>query len=581
MIQKFSGAFGSYTKVLAKRDVRLLFGGLTISATGTWAYRAGLVAYIYSRTHSLFWVGIAVLCRLLPQLVLSPWGGVIADRTEKVKVLVTVNALCTVWQCCLIVVAVIHGPVWLALVFIALNGGTNCIQAPAVGAAIPALVEEGNLVAANALNATIDNLTIVAGPMIGAALLLASGSVVAVFSVNAASFAIASLMATQLKQRLPPATLESEPAGIWRAMIVGVKAALDEPAARTLVAFSVLVSFVSGADTVLFVGVSAHKLGTGANGYAYLLIGLGVGGVLMAPLVDGLAARPRLGWIIVAGLAGFCLPTALMVVIHSPALGVLVQVVRGASTLVVDVLAITAMQRAVPNHQVGRVLGVFFAFVLGATTLGAVVTPGIADGLGLDRALLIMAFGPLLLGLGGIPALFSIDRRTAASSVALAPRVALLEQLGMFANAPRPLLERLASESVDREFRPGEAIISQGEEADYLYVLLEGEVHVTSTSEHDGDANLIRTLAAPAYFGEIGIINGIPRTANVATSRGCKCAVISGTSLLDALSMAPASGSLIATTRSRLARTHASPSMRHDGLAARDAVGLDATRESR
>jgi hypothetical protein len=96
---------------------------------------------------------------------------------------------CTFWQSCLIVVAVAHGAVWIALLFVALSGGTNCIQAPAVGAAIPGLVDEANLVAANALNATVDNLTIIAGPMLGAFLLLVSGSVVAVFVANAASFA--------------------------------------------------------------------------------------------------------------------------------------------------------------------------------------------------------------------------------------------------------------------------------------------------------------------------------------------------------------------------------------------------------
>ena len=56
-------------------------------------------------------------------------------------------------------------------------------------------------------------------------------------------------------------------------------------------ALCALVSFVYGTDTVLFVGVSAHKLGTGANGFGYLLAGLGIGGVLMAAAVDKLAAR--------------------------------------------------------------------------------------------------------------------------------------------------------------------------------------------------------------------------------------------------------------------------------------------------
>jgi len=56
---------------------------------------------------------------------------------------------------------------------------------------------------------------------------------------------------------------------------------------------------------VLFVGASAHKLGTGAEGFAYLLAGLGVGGILAAGAVDRLAGARRLGVIILAGAIGY------------------------------------------------------------------------------------------------------------------------------------------------------------------------------------------------------------------------------------------------------------------------------------
>jgi MFS family permease len=556
LIEKLRRPFDSYAQILAKRDVRLLFAGLTISATGTWAYRAGLVAYVYGRTHSLTWVGIAVFARLLPQLVMSPYGGLIADKTDKITVLVRANALCAIWQSCLVVIVALDAPVWIALVFVAISGATNCIQAPAVGAAIPVLVDESNLVAANALNATVDNLTIVSGPMVGALLVLVTGSAVVVFAVNAASFVVAGVLAARINTQLPPVEPEDDSDGVWHEVSTGIKSALNDPSARTLVAFSVLVGFISGTDVVLFAGVSADKLGTGVQGYGYLLTGIGLGGVLMAPVVDRLAVRPRLAWIIVIGVAGCCLPTALMVVIHSPGLAVLVQVVRGASALVVDVLAITAMQRAVPKEQVGRVLGVFFAFVIGATTLGSVVMPGISSALGLNAGLLLMAFAPFAIGLGGIPALMSVDNTSAASGLAISPLVPVLQRLELFARATRPLLESLASEAVDREFMAGELIIEQGDDADYLYILLQGNVQVTMAAENDVHPKSIRTMAAPAYFGEIGIIKRIPRTASVTAVGSCTCALISGESLLDALTIASASRSLMATTYSRLALTH-------------------------
>jgi len=237
-----------------------------------------------------------------------------------------------------------------------------------------------------------------------------------------------------------------------------------------------------------------------------------------------------------------------------------VEIVRGGSTLVVDVLAFTALQRATPRDQLGRVMGVFWALVTAAIALGMVITPPISNGLGLDAGLLIMAIGPVLLGLLAVPALLAVDAATAAANAALAPRIALLEQLGIFASATRPLLERLASGMTDREFLAGTPIITQGEDADFLYVLLEGEVHVTSSGEAGVAAVPIRRMHAPTYFGELGILNHIPRTANVTAQTDCRCGLIDGATLLEALNDASASTSFRSSASNRLAVTH--PSLR-------------------
>jgi CRP-like cAMP-binding protein len=90
-------------------------------------------------------------------------------------------------------------------------------------------------------------------------------------------------------------------------------------------------------------------------------------------------------------------------------------------------------------------------------------------------------------------------------------------------------------------------------------VLLDGEVAVRASDEQGGPAKSLATITAPGYFGEIGIIHAVPRTANVSAVDGCRCALIDGASLLDALSLASASASLMATTQSRL--TGARPSL--------------------
>jgi hypothetical protein len=355
-------------------------------------------------------------------------------------------------------------------------------------------------------------------------------------------------------------------------MVVGVRTIAALPAARTLVAYSVLVSFVYGTDTVLFVGVSAQRLGTGTEGFGYLLAGLGIGGILMAAGVDRLAGSRALGPIILAGVAGYTLPTALLTVVHSAVIAVAIEVLRGASTLVVDVLAITALQRAVPGEQLARVFGVFFAFVLTAISLGTVITPLIVHHYGLNTGLWTMAIAPFALGVIGYPALLSIDRATAERARELEPRVALLERLEIFASATRPVLERLAAVATAASFEPGSTIVREGEPADSLYVLVEGQVRVTGRGEAGGEERELNMLTAPSYFGEIGVLGRMARTATVTAVNDCRCELIDGDALLDALTTTPPSSSLMENASVRLARTHPS---RRVGFAAQGAGGSD------
>ncbi len=546
----------SYRSVLAKRDVKLLFGGLVVSATGTWAYNVALLAFIFDRTHSLGWVGAAGLVRIAPQLLLSIYGGVLADRYERIRLMVGSDLLCALWQAGLAVVAAANGAPALALVFTALTSACVVAYQPATAATIPSLVDEDDLTAANALNSTIDELVVIAGPAVGAVLLVV-GSPAFVFAVNAASFAISALIVSRIRARSRPVDVtEGGRAGPIAQMKVGVRTIAGLAAARTLVAYCVLVSFVYGTDTVLFVGVSEQKLGTGAQGFGYLLAGLGAGGVLAAGTVNKLAGSRRLGAIILFGALGYCLPTALLVVVHSPVLASAIQVFRGSSTLIVDVLAVTALQRAVASDSLARVFGVFFFFVLGAIALGTVVTPIAVRALGLDGALWLMALGPSAVAIAGYPALRKIDRQTAKRARELEPKVALLEGLEIFATASRPILERLAAAASEVGFEPATAIVREGDAADALFVLVEGEVEVTARGERGGPEHKLRVMTAPSYFGEIGVLEGIPRTATVTALTHCRCERIAGDTLLDALTASPPSSSLMENAQRRLAVTH-------------------------
>jgi hypothetical protein len=204
------------------------------------------------------------------------------------------------------------------------------------------------------------------------------------------------------------------------------------------------------------------------------------------------------------------------------------------------------------------VFGVFFAFVLGAISLGALVAPVLADAAGLRGALFALAFVPVAIGAAGYPSLRSIDREAAERTRALAPRVTVLEGLGIFATASRSVLERLAAAASEVTFEPGVAIVREGEPAEFLYVLVEGEVEVTASGEAGGPERVLRRMTAPSYFGEIGVLERIPRTATVTALTPCDLLQIDGETLLDTLTSAPPSATLMENARTRLAVTHPS-----------------------
>lgn len=556
---------GGLRSALRHRDYRLLIEAFALSAAGSWAYNVALAVYIYEQTGSPAWVGAATIARFVPSLLLSSYGGVVAERFERVRLMIALDLVSTVWMLLLALVALFEGPVLLAIVLAALTSIIGTAYEPAVAAITPQLVTEDDLAAANTLRNTVDNVAVVAGPALGALLLLVGPPAVA-FAVNAASYGASALIVARIRARSRPVDVtEGGEAGPLAQMLVGVRAIASSSTATLLVWYSVLASFVYGVDTVQFVVLSEQRLGTGPTGYGYLLAGLGVGGVLAAGLVNRLAATRRLGVVLLAGMAVYCLPTAAFLIVDEPVVAFVLQAIRGAGTLVVDVLAVTALQRSLNPDLIARVFGVYFAFVLGAISLGALVTPAVLRWLGLDASLVLAGVAIPVASLLGWPWLRRMDQANLVRLATLEPRVALLERTGMLATASRGPLERLATSAVEVELPQQQVVVREGEKADAFYVIAEGEVAVTARGEATEERQL-PSLTAGDYFGEIGLLERIPRTATVITKTPTRLLRIAGQDFLDAFTDAQAAPTLLEGAKTRLARTH--PSYRPEPPAA-------------
>lgn len=550
----------SYRTLFRNRDYALLFSGLAISMTGSWAYNVALVVFVFEMTHSAAWVAAASMTRFLVALVASPFAGVLADRVERIRLMVRLDMLSLVFQVLLAVLAALHGSVVLAVLLVALTSITTRAYEPAARAATPTVVGEDHLGLANSAHTMIDNLSILVGPAIGALLALV-GSPAAVFAVNAATFGVSAGLVSRMHARSRPRDITlGGIVGPFQQMSDGFKAFVGSPTVFALASFSILASFIYGTDTVLFVVVSKNLLGTGSTGYGYLMAALGVGGVVMAFFMNRVAAHPRLGAIKVAGMAMYCLPTALLVVVHLPVVAALFQVVRGAGTIIVDVLAITSMQRLVNPDVLARVFGIFFAFVLAAISLGALLMPIMLGAIGLNATLLVMGLAIPAITLLAYPLTGKLHERAAATSAIIAPRVELLQSLDIFAGATRGALEGLARVAVPQRVEAGTVLIDEGAEADDFFVLTAGEVQVSAKGEA-GVEHYLGTLQPPAYFGEIGLLERRPRTATVKALTECELYRINGDEFLQALTAASPSPAALGAVQTRLARTHPSVTM--------------------
>src|SRR4051812_2712739 len=371
---------------LRRRNLRRLFAGLVVSQAGDWLYNLALLAFVYERTGSTTWVGVTTAARILPEVVLGPIGGVLADRHDRRVVMVCADVLRAVSMAALALLALTGGPVVLAPVLAALCTAAGAAYPQCVVAVLPRLVDEADLPAANAARVGITGLCVVAGPLIGAVLLLL-GSAAVVFAVNGVSFLFGALVVVALPRDAMRSPAESASHASLRAdLATGWRALREHPDVLPLVGADVVSSAVYGALTVLFVLVG-QKLGLGAAGYGYLLSAFGVGGVLTAGLADRAASSDRPRRALVAAAAAIGVSLVALTLSGSLSVAVVLAAAIGAGLFATEVVADTTLQRSLDPAVFARAYGLAVPACVAGIAAGALLAPPCVAVIGLNGTL--------------------------------------------------------------------------------------------------------------------------------------------------------------------------------------------------
>jgi MFS family permease len=363
---------------LRHRDFRLLGLATLVSIVGTQMQNVGVDWHIYLITHSPLALGFVGLVRVLPIIALSLWGGVIADRYDRKKIMFAAQSVMAAAALLLALATLAHREtLWLIYILTALASAATAFDNPARQALIPRLVSSENLPGALSLNLTFFHVAMIAGPA-------ASGLVIAatsrwhasgtrglslIYFGNAVSFAAVLVSLLLIRTSGRPGKTNEAPATMRRALEDGLRFVFRTPIMVSTMALDFFATLFSGAMSLLPI-VSDQILHVGPAGYGWLRAAPAIG-ALLGSLYTALHALPRRqGPLFLWAVAAYGGATVVYGFSRSFPLTFAALAAAGLADLISTVIRQTLRQVITPDDLRGRMTSVNMIFFMGGPQLG-------------------------------------------------------------------------------------------------------------------------------------------------------------------------------------------------------------------
>ena len=387
---------GSARAALAYPRFRRMWQASFASSIGSWMQNVVLPVYVLDRTDSASMVGLMVFAQLGPLLFLSIPAGVIADRFDRRRWLISMQLVQLFFSALLAPLAAADAPIW-AIFVVALGVGVgNALNAPAWSALLPTLVSREDLPGSVSLNSTMINGSRVVGPIIVAVLRSAGASIAQIFLINAVTylFVVGALLRTPIA---PPAKV-AHAAG-WRQLTAGVQIARANPAVWRLLITLFTFSLISLPYVGLFAAVVRLNFGVAKNSttyewlYATWGLGAALGGLAIGTVFVGFDKRRLIRW----GFAAFAVFLALFAIGRTPLHAFIAGALLGFAYFGTTTSMNTILQSRLADHERGRVMALWFMAFGGTVPLGNLIFAPVIDAVGARWVLLAGAIWALFL----------------------------------------------------------------------------------------------------------------------------------------------------------------------------------------
>ncbi len=376
---------------LSVPNYRRYFAGQVVSLSGNWMQTVAALWLILSLTDSGIAVGLTTALQFLPMLLFGAWGGLLADRLPKRRLLMTTQALMALPALGLLAVteAGVVTP-WMVYLAVLAMGAVNAVDNPTRQSFVIEMVGPERVVNAVSLNSVIVQSARIVGPAIGG-LLIAAFGVGPCFGVNALTFAV---MIAAL-WRMDPAQLRSAPAAGREpgAIRAGLRYVRRTPALAVPLALMALVGTFGFNFQVVLPLLARFSFDGGAGAYAALVSAMGVGSVAGA-LITGSRGRtgPRL---IAAAAFAFGGAALLAAAMPSLALEIPMLALLGGAAVTFAATINSSLQLAVEPAMRGRVMALYSVVFLGSNPIGGPLTGWLSQAYDPRVALLLAAVAGL------------------------------------------------------------------------------------------------------------------------------------------------------------------------------------------
>ncbi len=495
--------------------LRRLYLAETVSGAGDGVLYVALMVFLTDQPRFGLWIALAVVARLAPRALLSLPAGSLVDRSNKRRLIVTIEFVRAALMVVLAVLVALGADAWPVLVVLALSYTVAAPTRPALSAVVPALAGERHLAVANAALSTLRQVMTFIGPLLG--VVVAVWSPWVGFVVNGATFAISGLIiatVTGMPVGRRADSRSARPRKRWRlgvssSFVDGFDVVRGQRELPPLVALIGVMYFVRGTEVVLLVYVVRDLLEAPVSDVGLLSGAVGLGAVLAMPVAARAAnslspVRPILSSLVLTAV-----PTVALAFLTDIVWASLVVVGVGVGMVVFEVVIVVMVQRVARNAVLGRVFGAINGASNTGKLVGALAAPALVAVADIETALVVVGAVVLVAAALSVKPLVVIGRLAAARQRDLEPQVRTLAALAIFDGASEASLERLAAEVQPVEVAAGQVVLREGDVADNLYIAISGSLSVWVAG------NEVGSLGPMDWFGEIGLFARRPRTATV------------------------------------------------------------------